>query len=425
MKSRGIASDDVLVLILGGGRGTRLDPLTKLRSKPAVPLAGKYRLIDVPISNAINSGMRRIHVLTQYNSHSLHSHIARTYRFDPFSSGYVQILAAQQTPGDDTWFQGTADAVRQYIEIVKESGCELVLILSGDHMYRMDYRTMVREHREAGAAVTVGVLPCTEEEIAGFGAVRIDTKGRVREFREKPKDAKARAGMEVDPGLLEKYGVQASKPYLASMGIYLFDTGKLIEYLDNDLTDFGGDIMPICVQRERVQAAFFTGYWRDIGTIPAFFETHMDLVEPNPPFSFYDPSWPFFTRPRYLPGSRVHGATVEDSIVTEGALITDARIRRSVVGLRAVIRSAQIENALVMGADYYDDGRLGGNAPPVGIGEGAVIKNAIIDKNARIGRFVQIINAEGRDEVEGEGWAIRGGITVVAKNAVIPDGTVI
>ena len=414
----------VTVLILGGGRGTRLDPLTARRSKPAVPIAGKYRLIDIPISNAINSHMERMYVLTQYNSVSLHRHIGRTYRFDDFSRGYVQILAAQQTPTAQTWFQGTADAVRQNTRVFKELQGDYVLILAGDHLYRMDYRELLHDLVENDADVAIGVMPCSEEEIADFGAARVDQGGRILEFREKPKTIAAREGMEVTPELLEEKGVRGDQPYLASMGIYLFRKQALLEALDNDLVDFGGDIIPIEVGRRRVQAHFFKGYWRDIGTMRAFFDAHMDLVKMNPPFSFHDREWPIYTRPRYLPGARLDGCCFTRVLLGDGSRIEDSTVEDSVLGLHAVVGGATISRTLVMGVDgHYPEAPAG--SPPVGIGKNTVIENSIIDKNARIGRDVRIVNAEGIQEADGDGWAIRDGIVVVPKNSIIPDGTVI
>ncbi len=415
---------EVIVVILGGGRGSRLDPLTRLRSKPAVPIAGKYRLIDIGISNAINSGMERMFLLTQFNSVSLHRHISQTYKFDPFSPGIVQVLAAQQTPGNDMWFQGTADAVRQNLRTILETRGRFVLILSGDHIYRMDYRGMLHDHIERGADISIGVLPCSEHEIGDFGAVRVDHAGRVREFREKPRTAEARAGMEVDPALLRRQGVEAGKPYLASMGIYLFEKHVLVESLDNELVDFGRDIIPAGVTTRNIQAHFFQGYWRDIGTIPSFFETHLDLVRPEPPFDFYDDEWPFYTHPRFLPGARLSGTRFTRSMLAEGSVVSDSEITDAIVGLRSRISHAQIRRALIMGADPYPpDGPA--DCPPVGIGPGTVIENAIIDKNARIGRNVRITNEQRLRDGEGPGWVIRDGIVVVPKNAVLADGTVV
>jgi glucose-1-phosphate adenylyltransferase len=415
---------DVISVILGGGRGARLDPLTRLRCKPAVPIAGKYRLIDIPISNSIHSGMERIFVLTQFNSISLHRHIARTYRFDPFSRGFVQILAAQQTPEDDTWFQGTADAVRQNFRIVSELNGDLVLVLAGDHVYRMDYRDLVREHLERGAEVTLSVSPCTGAEIGGFGAVRVDPDGRVVEFREKPATPEARAGMEVPADLLARRGVGADRPYLASMGIYLFDKRVLFEAIENRLVDFGRDVIPAAVQSRKVHAHLFDGYWRDIGTLRAFYEAHLDMVSPNPPFAFGDPEWPIYTHPRYLPGARLSGTRFNRAILSEGSVLLGSTVEDSVIGVRTVMHGVTVRRSLLMGADAHPpEGSPG--APPVGIGEGTLIRDAIIDKNARIGRHVRIVNQDKLADAEGPGWAIRDGIVVVLKNAVVPDGTTI
>ena len=420
----GERSRDVVVLILGGGRGERLAPLTRLRAKPAVPFAGKYRLIDIPISNAIHSGMDRMFVLTQYNSVSLHRHIAWTYRFDAFSSGFVQILAAQQTFEGQHWFQGTADAVRRNLPSVADLPGDLVLILAGDHLYRMDYRNMLRDHLEQEADITVAVLPCSAEEIGGFGAVRVDESGRIVEFREKPRGEEQRAGMEVSPSQLERHGVAATKPYLASMGIYLFRKRTLIECLANDSSDFGQHVLPVAVPARRVQAHFFNGYWRDIGTIRAFFDAHLDLVRPDTPFDFYDAEWPFFTHARHLPPSRLTDTRFHRTLLAGGAIVSECEIENSVIGIRGVVRNSTVRRSLIMGADP-PRWSAPVAAPPVGIGRGCVIENAIIDKNARIGRDVRIVNEAGLREAEGPGYVIRDGIVVVPKGTVIPDGTVI
>jgi len=415
---------DVIVVILGGGRGKRLDPLTRERSKPAVPIAGKYRLIDIPISNAIHSGLERMFVLTQYNSVSLHRHIVRTYKFDIFSKGFVQILAAQQTPTDESWYQGTADAVRRNLRIITESRGDMVMILSGDHLYRMDYRQMLRDHLEHEADISLGVIPCSEEEICEYGTVRVDDTGRIREFREKPKTAEARAGMEVDPRLLASRNVAADRPYLASMGIYLFRKEVLVECLKNDLIDFGHHVIPSCVDSHRVQAHFFGGYWRDIGSIRAFYDAHMDMVLPEPPFDYYDPDWPFLTHPRYLPGSRLTGCRFNNSILAGGAIIRESTIDNSIAGIRTRMTKATVRRSLIMGAEDYPH-PAPPSAPPVGIGEGSLIQDAIVDLNARIGREVRIHNKNQVQEAEGDGWVIRDGIVVVLKDAIIPDGTTI
>ncbi len=415
---------DVIVLILGGGRGERLHPLTRMRSKPAVPFAGKYRLIDIPISNAIHSGMERMFVLTQYNSVSLHRHIARTYRFDAFSAGFVQILAAQQTFEGEYWFQGTADAVRRNLPIVCNLRGDLVLILSGDHLYRMDYRQMLRDHEEHAADITLAVLPCSADELGGFGAARVDAAGRVVEFREKPKTAEARAGMQAAPELLEARGIPADRPFLASMGIYLFSKRALLEYLDNSFSDFGHHVLPHAVTRCHVQAHFFGGYWRDIGTIRSFFDAHMDLVRPDAPFDFHARDWPIFTHARFLPGARLTDCRFHRTVLAGGGIVSECDVENSVIGVRTVMRQSKVKRTLIMGADpILDDDPPG--SPPIGIGRGCVIENAILDKNVRIGCNVRILNEAGVEEGDGPGYVIRDGIVVVPKNTVLPDGTVI
>jgi glucose-1-phosphate adenylyltransferase len=400
---------EVIVVILGGGRGARLEPLTRQRSKPAVPIAGKYRLIDIPVSNAIHSEMERMFVLTQYQSVSLHRHLARSYKFDIFSKGFIQILAAQQTVSDERWFQGTADAVRRNLQIISQTRGEFVLVLSGDHLYRMDYRRMLREHVESGAEITLAVMPCSQDEIANFGAVRVDGSGRVVEFREKPATADRRSGMEAAPDLLDSRGIGPDRPYLASMGIYLFDKRRLVDALSNDLIDFGHHVIPACVDACRVQSHFFEGYWRDIGTIRSFYEAHMDMVHADPPFDFYDPDWQFYTHPRYLPGSSLSGCRFNQTILAGGAKIEDSTIEESIVGIRASINRATRPP----------------DAPPVGVGAGTLIQDTILDLNARVGRNVRILNEKKVQEAEGPSWLIRDGIVVVPKNSVIPDETVI
>jgi glucose-1-phosphate adenylyltransferase len=415
---------DVIVAILGGGRGSRLDPLTHMRAKPAVPIAGKYRLIDIPISNAIHSGMERMLVMTQFNSNSLHRHLNQTYKFDIFSRGFVRLLAAQQTPSDDGWFQGTADAVRRNLGTICELEGDLVLILAGDHMYRMDYRNMLRDHLESDADISLSVLPCSEDEIGEFGAVRVDETGDVVEFREKPKTESARDGMRVAPELLKVRGIDSGRPYLASMGIYLFKKQALIDCLDNDLIDFGSHVIPAAVGKCKIHAHFFDGYWRDIGTIRAFFDAHMDMVGPDPPFDWYDLDWPFYTHPRYLPGSRLRGCRFNDTLLAGGAMIHESTLDRSVIGIRTTMNKATVRRTLIMGAED-DPPPSPPGAPEVGIGEGTLIQDAIIDLNARIGRNVRIVNKAGVTEADGDSWVIRDGIVVVPKNAVIPDGTTI
>lgn len=426
----------VLSIILGGGAGTRLYPLTKLRAKPAVPVAGKYRLIDIPVSNCINSEIFKIYVLTQFNSASLNRHIARTYSFAGFSEGFVEILAAQQTPENPSWFQGTADAVRKYIWLLEEWDIDEFLILSGDHLYRMDYRLFVERHRQTNADITLSVVPMDERRASDFGLMKIDNSGRVISFSEKPK-GEALTQMRVDTTLLGLSKEQAElQPYIASMGIYVFKKQVLINLLRESLerTDFGKEIIPDAAKDHNVQAYLFDGYWEDIGTIEAFYHANLGLTQqPLPPFSFYDEKAPIYTRPRYLPPSKLLDCHITQSIIGEGCILKDCRIEHSVLGVRSRIESGcTIEDSLIMGADFYQafaerQNSLEHENIPVGIGTDTIIRRAIIDKNARIGHDVRIINKDNIQEAEREsqGFYIRSGIVVVLKNATIPDGTII
>ncbi|WP_199249329.1 glucose-1-phosphate adenylyltransferase [[Phormidium] sp. ETS-05] len=426
----------VLSIILGGGAGTRLYPLTKLRAKPAVPLAGKYRLIDIPVSNCINSDILKIYVLTQFNSASLNRHIARAYNFSGFTEGFVEVLAAQQTASDPSWFQGTADAVRKYLWLLEEWDIDEYLILSGDHLYRMDYRLFVQRHRETNADITISVLPIDEKRASDFGLMKIDASGRVVDFSEKPKgDALKR--MQVDTTKLGLTPEQAQKsPYIASMGIYLFKKEVLSKLLNEapHRTDFGKEIIPAAAGDYNVQAYLFNGYWEDIGTMESFYEANLALTkQPQPPFSFYDEQAPIYTRARYLPPTKLLDSHVTESIIGEGCIVKECRIAHSVLGVRTRIESGcTIEDSLIMGSDYYQPSAerqvmVNTGKVPIGIGPNSVIRRAIIDKNARIGRNVQIINKDHVEEAnrEEKGFYIRSGIVVVLKNATIADGTVI
>ncbi|MGJ3250398.1 MAG: glucose-1-phosphate adenylyltransferase [Elainellaceae cyanobacterium] len=426
----------VLGIILGGGAGTRLYPLTKQRAKPAVPLAGKYRLIDIPVSNCINSEILKIYVLTQFNSASLNRHIARAYSFSVFSDGFVEVLAAQQTPENPSWFQGTADAVRKYLWLLQEWDVDEYLILSGDHLYRMDYRLFVQRHRETNADITLSVVPIDEKRASSFGLMKIDDTGRVVSFLEKPK-GDALKTMQVDTTTLGLTADQAQvKPYIASMGIYVFKKDVLINLLKNNLeqTDFGKEIIPASAKDYNVQAYLFDDYWEDIGTIEAFYESNLALTEqPRPAFSFYDEDAPIYTRARYLPPTKLQDCQVTESIIGDGCIVKNCQIHHSVLGIRSRVESGCIvRDALIMGADYYQPfaERHGGESSssvPLGIGTNTVVQRAIIDKNARIGRDVQILNKDRVEEAdrEDQGFLIRNGIVVILKNAVIPDGTVI
>ena len=414
---------NVLGLILGGGQGARLYPLTKERSKPAVPLAGKYRLIDIPMSNCFHAGIEKIAILTQFNSASLHRHIWSTYTRDQFSPGWIQILAAEQTPRSRDWYQGTADAVRkQWVEI-KEAGTRHVLILAGDHLYRMDYRKFVQQHIDSEAAITVAVQPVDREAVSGLGILKLNSDGVITQFTEKPKDAKILKQFE-NPG-------HPDKPFMASMGIYVFNTDVLEEVLAEDFVDFGRDILPQSINKRRVCGYIFDGFWEDIGTIRRFFEVNLRMAKADAPFDFYDAQAPIFTHARFLPGSEVHNSRLDEVLLADGCRIYDASVRETVVGLRSIIGAeANIQSSVLMGADYYetDEERAENRKlerPDIGIGENAVIKGAIIDKNARIGKNVTIRYIPDRPEEETDNWVSRDGIVIVPKGAVLRDGMVI
>lgn len=429
------ASPKLLAVILGGGAGNRLFPLTQQRSKPAVPLGGKYRLVDIALSNCINSDILRTFVLTQYNSASLNRHIAQTYRFSQFSNGFVEIIAAEQTPESPQWFQGTADAVRQVLPHIRDWGIDTLLILSGDHLYRMDYRHFLERHHESNADVTVSVIPCEARAASEFGLLKIDENGRIVEFKEKPKDDEL-LSMQVDTGRLGLDAKEAQRrPYLASMGIYVFKYEQLEQLLRDDPTgiDFGRDIIPAAIKSRHVQAHLFDGYWEDIGTIGAFYRANLDLTTKIPKFNLFDAEAPVFTRARYLPPSKIEETEINDSIISDGCIINGAKIANSVVGLRSRIsKGVQLEASFMMGADFYqtfEDMRvdMGKGLPRVGIGEGTIVRRAIIDKNARIGQNARLLNEAGVTEADGAAgsYFIRDGIIIVPKNAVIPDGTVV
>jgi glucose-1-phosphate adenylyltransferase len=413
---------NVLGLILGGGRGTRLYPLTQKRSEPAVPLAGKYRLIDIPISNCLHAGIEKISILTQFNSVSLHRHIYSTYVRDMFSGGWVEVLAAQQTLGNETWYQGTADAVRQQLREILSARTDYVLILAGDHLYQMDYRKFVRYHIETEADITLAVQPVEPQFAPGFGILKCDSTGQIVEYREKP------APKELD-GLESMPGTQ--KPFMASMGIYVITTQLLKKLLASPGNDFGKDIIPRAMPNCRVMGYVFDGYWADIGTIRRFYEVNLEMASPNPPFNLSNPDWFVYTHPRFLPPCEVYGATLEETLLTDGCRIYNAAINKAVIGLRSIIGpNASIQASVLMGADYYENAeelaenrRLG--RPDVGIGEGTQIEGALIDKNARIGKHVQIRHVPNRPDSEGDNWVARDGLVIIPKNAIIPDGTVI
>jgi glucose-1-phosphate adenylyltransferase len=436
-------STSVLAIILGGGAGTRLFPLTKQRAKPAVPIGGAYRLIDVPMSNCINSGVSKIYILTQYNSTSLNRHLARTYnmgagvRFG--GEGFVEVLAATQTPTDKEWFQGTADAVRQYSWLLtdtKNRSIEDVIILSGDHLYRMDYMKFVDYHRAQKADITIGCIPYGYDRASEFGLMKVDDQNNVIQFAEKPKGAELEA-MKVDTQSLGLDPEEAKeKPFIASMGIYVFKKKVLAKLLNEEYTksnDFGGQIIPNAAGTKTVKAYLFSDYWEDIGTIRSFFDENLKLARHNAPFEFYDPSSPIYTSPRFLPPAKIENCDIKEAIISHGAFVRDSIIDHAVVGLRShVEKNCVIKNALIIGADYYESDEereavLKAGGVPLGIGENSHIENTIADKNARIGRNVHISNKDGVEEANHEerGFHIRSGIVCVTRGAVIPDGTVI
>jgi glucose-1-phosphate adenylyltransferase len=424
-----------LALILGGGAGTRLFPLTWQRSKPAVPLGGKYRLVDIPISNCINSDITKIFVLTQYNSASLNRHVARTYRFSQFSDGFVDILAAEQTPDSPQWFQGTADAVRQVLPHIRDWQIDSILILSGDHLYTMDYRDFLELHYETNADVSVSVIPCRPDEASEFGLLKTNRRGRIVQFKEKPKGDELEA-MRVDTSAFGLSPEEAEKrPFLASMGIYIFRFERLEELLTANpkWIDFGREVIPAAIKRSKVQGYLFDGYWEDIGTIKAFYEANVDMTALVPKFNLFNGDAPIYTRARYLPASKINHCDIRESAVCEGCIINGAVITRSIIGLRSRIgHGSRIENSILMGADFYEsldgmDEVLRAGTPVLGVGENTIIRRAIVDKNSRIGSNVRLVNERGVEHEDGPDgmYYIRDGIVIIPKKAVVPNGTVI
>jgi len=421
---------NVVCFVLGGGKGTRLQPLTSERSKPAVPIGGKYRLIDIPISNCINSGIRRTYLLTQFNSVSLHRHIRQTYNFDPFSGGFVEILAAQQTIEGADWYQGTADAVRKQIRYLQQPDIDYVLILSGDQLYRMDFRKMLAVHEEHKADVTLATLPIDKEKAASFGITRLDDRGRVIGFLEKPKTQEELDHVKTSPAWIDSKGIASNgREYLASMGIYLFNRNTLLEALEKtDYEDFGREVFPASIRAKRVQAYLFDDYWEDIGTIKAFYESQLELASPNTPFKMHNADSPIYTRPRFLPSSMIENASISESLIADGCIIEEnVRIERSMIGLRSHIGpGAHLKGVVLMGADFYpSDVRAQSESPdepPLGIGAKTVIEGAIVDKNCRVGSGVVIKKPAGCpvDGRCGPIW-VRDGVIVLPKGTVIPN----
>lgn len=419
---------NVIALVLGGGRGTRLYPLTKYRSKPAVPLAGKYRLIDIPLSNCINSDINRIYVLTQFLSVSLHRHIRQAYRFDHFSGGFVEILAAQQTmDGRTDWYEGTADAVRKQLRYLQQPGIDYIVILSGDQLYRMNYGDLLETHKREGAHATIAGIPVHQKDASALGIMRIDDAGRVQGFLEKPKTSAEVELVKMAPEWIEARGIPANgRDLIASMGIYIFNRDVLVDSLEKtDYRDFGKEIFPALIRAKKVSVHLFDGYWEDIGTTKAFFEANLSLCRRDAPFNFLEPNSTVYSRPRFLPPTLMEGATVRGCLIADGCRIgKGAVIENSVVGLRCIIgENVTIKNTVIMGADEYDGATLPAGVIPMGIGDGSYIDGAILDKNCRIGKNVRIVNSQ-KIETRGEDdpCVIRDGIPCVVKEAVLADG---
>jgi glucose-1-phosphate adenylyltransferase len=423
-----------LAVVMGGGQGARLFPLTRYRAKPAVPIAGKYRLVDIPISNCINSEIKRVYLLTQFNSASLHRHISQSYKFDQFTHGFVEILAAEQTLSDSSWYQGTADAVRKHLAHFLNHRFDYFLILSGDQLYNMNFRKVIEQHIETKAELTVATIPVQRENVSGFGIMKIDDEHRITEFVEKPKEAAVIESLRMPAATKEQLGEDPHTDlYLASMGIYVFNRDVLVELLDNDLTDFGKHIIPMALEKLRACSYVYQGYWEDVGTIRTFFEANLDAASVLPKFNFFDMTAPIFTRPRYLPASKINGAAIEHAVLSDGCIINRARISESIIGVRCIVGDGTIlKRTVVMGADYYESEdsirhHQKAKTPPIGIGSFTRVENAIIDKNARIGDRC-IISPEGKpdhhDDPE-KRFYIRDGIVVIPKNGILPHGTVI
>lgn len=413
---------------MGGGAGTRLFPLTKDRAKPAVPLAGKYRLVDIPISNCINSGLRQVYVLTQYNSNSLNRHITRTYKFDTFSQGFIEILAAQQTPDDTAWYQGTADAVRQNLRNFTQGNYKYFLILSGDQLYRMDFRKLMERHVESNADITLATIPVDTERASSFGIMQTDKTSKITNFVEKPKDPEVLKKLQIPVETLKALNMPEDEPaFEASMGIYVFNRNVLLEALDNTMVDFGKHIIPAAIQKYNILSYPFQGYWEDIGTIRSFFEANLDLCSVVPKYDFFDSQAPIYTHARFLPATKINGGQIRQSLLSDGCILSEAIIERSILGIRSVVEAGSIiRECVIMGSDYYAGATNSPTqVPPPGIGKGCKIEHAIIDKNVHIGDNV-VITPKGKpdnyDSPDGT-YYIRDGIVVVPKNAVIPSGT--
>lgn len=425
-ETEALLSRHTLGIIMGGGAGTRLFPLTKDRAKPAVPLAGKYRLVDIPISNCINSGLRQVYVLTQYNSASLNRHISRAYKFDLFGRNFIEILAAQQTPEGEAWYQGTADAVRQNIKTFLQGSWEYYLILSGDQLYRMDYRKLMTQHLETKADLTIATLPCDEKQARAFGIMHSHPDGRIHEFVEKPQDPAVLERLHMPATTLQALGLPEGEPrFQASMGIYLFNRAALVEALDNEFNDFGKHIIPGAIQSQRVFSFNFQGYWEDIGTIASFFEANLDLCRMVPQYDFFDSLAPIYTHARFLPATKINGATIREALISDGCIISDAHIETAILGVRSIVETGTtIRESIIMGADYYPGAaHRTHDRPPPGIGRNCRIERAIIDKNVHIGDNVVITPVGKPANMDEKLFCIRDGILVIPKDTVIPAGT--
>ena len=414
----------VLAIILGGGQGSRLFPLTQLRSKPAVPIGGKYRLIDVPISNCLHADIRRIYVLTQFNSASLNRHVNYTYRMDQFTTGFVEILAAEQTPESAAWFEGTADAVRKARRHFEAHHADYYLILAGDHLYRMNYTALLDAHLERKADITIAAQPCTPDEATSMGIFTFDRSGQITAFEEKPNTARLTQMKTSLPNGSSVLAVDDSKPFVASMGIYMFSRHVLLEMLEQQGNDFGRQLIPAALNRYRVSAYLYSGYWADVGTVENFYDANIQLTQPDAPFSFYDATCPIYTHQRYLPPSRLLDCDVRNGLVAEGSYLEGCDVADSVVGIRSIIHSgAKVRRSVLLGADHYEAASAAAaDDIPLGIGANVEIERAIIDKNARIGEGARLVNTKNVDEFDGDGFYIRNGIVIVPKGGVIPDG---
>jgi glucose-1-phosphate adenylyltransferase len=414
--------NDVLTIVLGGGRGTRLFPLTHQRSKPAVPIGGKYRLIDIPLSNCLHAGLKRIFVLTQFNSASLNRHITKTYQLDRFSDGFVEVLAAEQTPEGERWFQGTADAVRQATRHFRDADAEYYLILAGDHIYRMDFAALIDAHIESNADITIAAQPVTPADATQMGIFRFDASGQVIGFEEKPNADRLTTLQSSAPH--SPADLTADRPFVASMGIYVFSRDVLHEVLSSSsAVDFGKEIIPAALSTHRVHPYLYRGFWADVGTVQSFYDVNLMLTRRGAPFNFFHPKRPIYGQPMFLPAARVHDSRIDESLVAEGAYLDSCEVRSSIVGLRtSVLRGASINRSILLGADYYDEGP---GELPLGIGRDAVLDGVIVDKNARIGHNARLINERGIENADGDGYYIRNKIIIVPKGGVVKPGTVV